>query len=132
MAIQFAYTILYVKDVAKSIDFYEKAFDCTRKFIAPNNEYGELNTGNTTLSFAQKDFIKSHLKDGFIEADLANKPFATEIAFTTDNVQETYNQAIKAGATPESEPEYKPHGQTVSYVRDLDGFLVEICSPMGE
>jgi hypothetical protein len=28
-------------------------------------------------------------------------------------------------------PTVKPWGQTVSYVRDLDGFLVEICSPMG-
>ena len=47
--IKFAYAILYVKDVAKSISFYEKAFGFKRKFIAPGNEYGELSTGDTTL-----------------------------------------------------------------------------------
>lgn len=26
---------------------------------------------------------------------------------------------------------FKPHGQTVAYVRDPDGFLIEICTPMG-
>jgi lactoylglutathione lyase len=128
--IQFAYTILYVQDVEKSISFYEKVFDCKRKFIAPNNEYGELITGATTLSFASIDLTKVNLKNGCIESSLANKPFAIEIGFTTDNVDETYAQALKAGATAESEPADKPHGQRVSYVRDLDGFLVEICSPM--
>ena len=38
--IKFAYTILYVQDVEKSIDFYERAFGFKRKFIAPGNSYG--------------------------------------------------------------------------------------------
>ena len=40
--IKFAYTILYVQEVTKAIEFYEKAFDFTRKFISPDNDYGEL------------------------------------------------------------------------------------------
>jgi hypothetical protein len=28
------------------------------------------------------------------------------------------------------EPKIKPWGQVVAYVRDLDGFLIEVCSPM--
>jgi lactoylglutathione lyase len=129
--IKFGYTILYVQDVKKSISFYEKAFGFERKFIAPGNSYGELITGETTLSFASLDMAKSNLKNGFIESSKANKPFAIEIGFTTENVQEVYDNAIAAGAIPESPPQWKPHGQTVSYVRDLDGFLVEICTPMG-
>lgn len=128
--IQFAYTILYVQDVTRSITFYEQAFGCTRKFITPDNAYGELITGATTLSFASIDLAKSNLKDGFIESSNANKPFAIEIGFTTDDVAATYTQAIKAGAMAEAEATLKPHGQTVAYVRDPDGFLVEICSPM--
>ncbi|MFO0110274.1 MAG: VOC family protein, partial [Alphaproteobacteria bacterium] len=34
-------------------------------------------------------------------------------------------------AAPLKKPEQKPWGQTVAYVRDLNGFLVEICSPVG-
>jgi lactoylglutathione lyase len=128
--IKFAYTILYVKDVLKTITFYEKAFGFKRKFIVPDNSYGELITGTTTLSFASTKLAKTNLKDGFIESKKANKPFAIEIAFATDNVEKIYKQAIKAGAFAEAEPTVKPHGQTVAYVRDIDGFLVEICTPM--
>jgi len=58
--IKYAYTILYVKDVAKSILFYEKAFAFKRKFITPANEYGELITGETTLSFAAVSLAKTN------------------------------------------------------------------------
>ena len=40
------------------------------------------------------------------------------------------NNAIAAGATLVEKPKTKPWGQTVAYVRDPDGFLVEICTPM--
>jgi|SRR5688572_5907146 lactoylglutathione lyase len=128
--IKFAYTILYVQDVAKSIEFYEKAFGFTRKFMAPENEYGELSAGETTLSFASTSLAKSNLKDGFTESSLANKPFGIEIGFTTDNVEQTLKAATNAGATIVESPQTKPWGQTVAYVRDLDGFLIEICTPM--
>ncbi len=129
--IKFAYTILYVKDVAKSILFYETAFGFARKFITPDSSYGELLTGDTTLSFASVELAKTNLKDGFITSELKNKPFAQEIGFTTDNVEEVYQNALKAGAVAEAVPTFKPHGQTLAYVRDLDGFLIEICTPMG-
>jgi lactoylglutathione lyase len=40
--IKFAYTILYVQDVEKTIAFYEKAFGFTKKFITPDNSYGNF------------------------------------------------------------------------------------------
>ena len=129
--IKFAYTILYVRDVTKAVEFYEKAFDFTRKFLAPGNDYGELLAGETTLSFASTILANSNLKGGFTESSLTNKPFGIEIGFTTNNVEETVKKAINAGATNVEDPKTKPWGQVVAYVRDLDGFLVEICTPMG-
>jgi len=128
--IKFAYTILYVKDVSKTIDFYEKAFGFTRKFVAPDNSYGELSTGDTTLSFASVELANTNLKNGFIESDLNNKPFAIEIGFTTEDVEKTIKSAVAAGATIVENTKAKPWGQIVAYVRDPDGFLVEICTPM--
>lgn len=125
-----SYTILYVQDVSKSIGFYEKAFGFTRKFISPDNSYGELATGDTTLSFASIKLAVSNLKNGFIESSNSNKPFAIEIGITTDNVEKLYNQAIKSGALAEMPATHKPQGQTVAYVRDPDGFLIEICTPI--
>ncbi|HTN17641.1 MAG TPA: VOC family protein [Chitinophagaceae bacterium] len=129
--IQFAYTILYVQDVTKSLEFYENAFGFTRKFVTPDNDYGELSVGATTLSFASITMAKSNLANGFTESSLAGKPFGIEIGFTTENVVETIATAVNAGATMVEHPKTKPWGQTVAYLRDIDGFLIEICTPMG-
>ena len=128
--VRFAYTILYVPDVEKSMSFYERAFGLRRKFIAPGNVYGELITGETTLSFAESGLAKSNLKDGYIESNINNRPFAIEIGFSSDDVAGTFRKAIDEGAVAEAAPQLKPHGQTVAYIRDPDGFLVKICSPM--
>ena len=129
--IKFAYTILYVQDVTRAIDFYEKAFAFTRKFITPDNSYGELLMGDTTLSFASTALAETNLKDGFIESSLSEKPFGIEIGFTTEDVEATVKVAVEAGAIMVAEPKIKPWGQVVAYVRDIDGFLVEICTPVG-
>ena len=56
---------------------------------------------------------------------------AIAIGFVTKDVEAAFNTAVRAGATSVSKPKTKPWGQVVSYVRDCNGFLVEICSPMG-
>ena len=128
--IKFAYTILYVEDVVETINFYQQAFGFTKKFITPDNSYGEVISGETTLSFASKTLALSNLKDGFIESNLNEKPFGIEIGFTTNDVQVTINKAIEAGAKLYAAPKEKPWGQVVGYVRDIDGFLIEICTPV--
>ncbi len=128
--IQFAYTILYVPDVKKSVDFYTKVFGFELKFIAPENEYAELITGTTTISFASISLANSNLKDGFLESSLKSKSFGIELGFTTENVPELVSKALSEGAVLVEEAKEKPWGQTVAYVRDLDGFLLELCTPM--
>ncbi|GAA4331133.1 VOC family protein [Flaviaesturariibacter amylovorans] len=127
----FAYTILYVPDVAAAIDFYERAFGLPCTFIAPDGSYGELSTGATTLSFASESLAESNLPGGFTVARPSEKPYAVEIGFATDDVPATVATAIAAGATLLAEPNTKPWGQVVAYVRDPNGFLVEVCTPMG-
>ena len=97
--VKFAYTILYVQDVNRSVTFYETAFGFTRKFISPDNDYGELLAGETTLSFASISLAGSNLHDGFMESSLTNKPFGIEIGFTAHNVEETLDNSIAAVAT---------------------------------
>ncbi|MBE8728078.1 VOC family protein [Flavobacterium hungaricum] len=130
--IKFGYTILYVEDVEESIAFYENAFGFSRKFVSPDNDYGELITGETTLSFASKKLAAQNLKEGFIESSLEDKPFAIEIGFITENVPEMLQKATTFGAVIVSEPVEKPWGQIVAYIRDLNGFLIEICTEVKE
>jgi len=126
----FAYTILYVQNVTESIEFYEKTFGLERIFITPENDYGEVATGATKLAFASIGLANSNLEKGFQESNLDLKPFGIELAFTTNNVAETVQKALKAGGTIYAEIVTKSWGQTVGYVRDLNGFLVEICTPI--
>jgi uncharacterized glyoxalase superfamily protein PhnB len=129
--LKFAYTIFYVQDVVKTIEFYEKAFGFKRTFIADTAEFGQLDTGGTALSFATIELLNGEIPGGFIASDARKQPLGMEVAFSTDNVEQAYQAAIAAGATEVTLPAVKPWGQTVGYVRDINGFLVEICTPVG-
>lgn len=128
--VKFSYTILYVKNVTESIDFYEKAFGFKRKFITPENNYGELLSGDTIISFADVKLASSNLSSGFKLSIKNEKPFGIELGFTTEDVETVFNQAVKMGATPLETIKIKPWGQAVAYVQDINGFLIEICSSM--
>ena len=128
--VKFSYTILYVKNVSESIEFYEKAFGFKRKFITPENDYGELLSGETIISFADVQLASSNLSNGFNLSKRNEKPFGIELGFTTENVELVFDQAVKMGATPLETIKIKPWGQAVAYVQDINGFLIEICSPM--
>jgi lactoylglutathione lyase len=128
--VEFKYTILYVQDVTKSIDFYEKSFGFVRIFITPENDYGELNTGNTTFAFASFDLANTDLENGFAEVHQGHKPFGIELAFTSNDVDQTMHTAILNGAVEYQKPKLKPWGQKVGYLLDPNGFLLEICTPI--
>lgn len=126
-----SYVILYVENVAASLSFYEEAFSLKRKFLHEGGDYGELETGSTTLAFAAIELGMSHFVEGIELPSGKGRPHPSEIAFTTDDVTGSYARAVAAGAVPFVEPAEKPWGQTVAYVRDPDGHLIEICSPVG-
>jgi uncharacterized glyoxalase superfamily protein PhnB len=54
-----------------------------------------------------------------------------QISFITENVAEAYEKAIKEGASKISPPKQVPWGQIVSQVKDNNGIVVEIGSPIG-
>lgn len=125
------WTIIYVQDVARSVDFYERAFGLTRRFVTPDASYAELETGATALAFASHAQARSHLGAEFLASDPARPPLGFEVALVTSDVQAAYQLAVAAGATPIAAPNAKPHGQVVAYVRDPDGVLIELASPIG-
>ncbi len=124
------YTIVYVPDVVASLKFFNDAFGIATKFVHESNTYGELQTGETTLAFAAHELGESHFPNGFVKASVSATPLGIEVALVTDDVAGAHARALGAGARELCAPEEKPWGQTVSYVRCLDGTLVELCSPM--
>ena len=126
------YTILYVDDVAAALDFYERAFGLARRFFHDDDgkAYGELETGATRLAFASMTLASELLGNEPVRPDPAGKPLSFEIALTTSDVPALHARALSAGATSVKPPAQKPWGQTVAYVRDAAGYLVELCTPM--
>ena len=124
------YAILYVESVTDTISFYEKAFGLERGMVTPTNEYGEMKTGDTKLAFAAASFVRTLTTVPFEEASPTKAAPPVELGLATREVEAAFAKAVAAGAVAVKQPEKKPWGQLVGYVRDNNGFLVEICSPM--
>lgn len=122
------YTILYVADVKTTLDFYQRAFGLATRFLHESGSYGELETGATALAFSSRQLM-TQLKKNPATADPRSPCF--EIALVTQDVPAAVARATAAGAQLIQQPEQMPWGQTVAYVADLDGFLVEICTAVG-
>jgi lactoylglutathione lyase len=125
--LKFKYTILYVDDVVETFSFYEKAFGLKKKMLHESGEYGELDTGSTTLSFSSLKLMKELGKNP-AKPNLKAPTF--EIAFETDNVKTALSKALEAGASLVQDATDMPWGQTIAYVTENNGFLVEICTPV--
>ncbi len=128
---KFGYTIVYVPDVAASLEFFEQAFGFARRFLHESGTYGELQSGETTLSFAAHELGEMNFSGGHIAAHTSPRPLGMEIGLVTDDVIAAHARALAAGARELTAPTTKPWGQTVSYVRSPDGTLIELCTPMG-
>jgi catechol 2,3-dioxygenase-like lactoylglutathione lyase family enzyme len=122
---QFKYTIFYVEDVNKTLDFYIKAFGLKLKMQHQSGDYAELDTGSTTLSFSSMHLMNELGKSPVLPN--ANRP-CFEIAFETEDVAKALDLAVQAGAQLVQSPSLMPWGQTTAYVTDLNGYLVEICT----
>jgi len=123
------YTIIYVNDVVETVEFYELAFGLARRFIHEAGDYAEMETGETALTFAAEDAATDN--DIAIYPNSSRElPAGWEICLVTSNVKAAYEKAVASRAKAIVPPTDKPWGQTVSYVRDLNGCLVELASPM--
>jgi len=123
------YTIIYVADVPQTVTFYETAFGLSCRFLHDSRTYAEMETGATALAFAALDAIELN---GLAVSPNSAKSLAAawEICFVTDDVAAAYQTALNAGCSPVVPPTDKPWGQTVAYLRDLNGCLVELATPI--
>ncbi|CAA7389659.1 unnamed protein product [Spirodela intermedia] len=112
----FAYTVVYVTDVAESLEFYAKAFGYEIRRLDESHRWGELEHETDDLT-------------GIVHpaASAGERP-PLELCFVYTDVDAAYQRAVENGAVPVSAPEEKEWGQKVGYVRDLDGIVVRLGS----
>ena len=108
---------------------HEKAFGLKQRFIHESGSYAEMETGTTALAFVDEKFAQA--SHSFRPNSPSTESPGIEICLVTDHVEQQFNRAVQAGAIPIVKPAQKPWGQLVSYVKDNNGCLVEICSPIG-
>ncbi len=127
---KFGYTIAYVPDVEAELAFFEQAFGFKRKFVAPEGDYGELETGGCTLAFASHSLGKDNLPQGYVAADASSQPLGIEIGLVVDDVASANQAALDCGAVGIRKPHLTSWGQQVAWVRSPSGILVELGTHM--
>ena len=127
------FVIVYVDDVKKTLQFYKEAFALEIRLEFEDDGkviYGEMETEGAILGFGSHEMGQETLNGNYQKISPDNKPIGQEIVFVVEDVQAVYSKAVKAGASTISAPAEKPWGQTVAYIRSIEGTLIEICSPM--
>jgi catechol 2,3-dioxygenase-like lactoylglutathione lyase family enzyme len=120
--------ILYTPDVTAKVAFYEKAFGLETSSRAPGDVYVQMK-GAVPLAFSKESFIETMLPLVPRPSRATEAPAAAELMLVFVDVKGAFDRAVKAGAIPLVEPITRPWGQVVAFVRDLDGVLVELCTP---
>jgi catechol 2,3-dioxygenase-like lactoylglutathione lyase family enzyme len=123
---------VFVENVPQTVDFYGRVFGLSLLYMHPSQEYAELATGDTLLSFIGEKMLSGLKLIGGAEYRKnrpSEQPIGSQIALISDDLQADYMRALAAGAVAVTQPDAKPWGQSVAYVRDNNGFLVELCTP---
>jgi lactoylglutathione lyase len=111
------------------VEFYEKAFGLARGFVHESGEFGELKTGQTTLAFASLTLAPANVEGVSPLRISSGRPPPSRSRFRlTMSVLHLLVRQQQARLRPAAQSETV--GQTVAYVRDLNGNLVELCTPM--
>ncbi|KAJ8457851.1 hypothetical protein OPV22_030777 [Ensete ventricosum] len=129
----FAYTVVYVKDVARSVAFYSDAFGYRVRRLDGSHRWGELESGQTTIAFTPLHQRETDERTGAVRTPAREgERGPVEVCFDYADVDAAYKRAVDRGAVPVSPPEVKEWGQKVGYVRDVDGIVVRLGSYVGD
>jgi lactoylglutathione lyase len=119
-AMRYASTIIYVPDVRAALTFYSEAFGLAEGFVSPDESYATLAGDGGQLAFASRHMAP----------EPPGAPEGFEVWIEAEDVPAAFAAAQAAGAEPLVEPVKKPWGQTIAYVRDPSGILIEIGEPV--
>jgi lactoylglutathione lyase len=119
------YVILYVDNMDATLKYYSDVFGLKEKMR--QGPYAEVSTGATTLAFSEREFVTHHL--GLTPGPKGQGSSEIALVVSSDELTACYQRALSAGGTSVAEPKKQAWGQVISYVRDPNGHLIEICTP---
>ncbi|HEX6049102.1 MAG TPA: VOC family protein [Gemmatimonadaceae bacterium] len=127
-----SHAVVYVDDgtVPAVLEFYERAFGLTRRFYDATYQYAELVSGPATVAIAAHAAGELMMPGAYRSPGPGSRVVNTELAFTLADVQGAFDRAVAAGAEPITAPYAVPWGQTVAYVRSVEGTIIGLCTPL--
>jgi len=136
---ELAATVIYVDDVPPVLEFYRAAFGLEPRFVdldvklpgrSPHGRYhyAILATENGSLQFGTHD-LGTLLMPAYVRPG-DGRPSGVEIFFHVRDVVAAYDRALQAGAQSVAEPRVMPWGQTVAYLRGVEGTFIGVGSPL--
>jgi len=127
--LRFGATSIFVDDVPETLDFYLRAFGLETRFYDPDYEFGELETDGPPVAFGSHR-LGARLMPGAYVRPEGGQSSGVEIAFFTSDVSAAFARAVAAGAVMLAEPKVMPWGQTIAYVRSIEGTIVGLATPI--
>ena len=127
-SLRYGSTVLFVDDVPGVLAFYERAFGFVTRFYDAEYEFGELDAGGGSLAFGSHA-CGERMMPGAYRGAPGDQTSGVEVAFYTSDVPSAYERAVAAGATALTPPSGMPWGQTVAYVRSVEGTVIGLCTP---
>jgi uncharacterized glyoxalase superfamily protein PhnB len=121
-----AYIILYTHNVKKTLDFYEKVFGLTTKFLNDTGHYGELDAeGAVTIGVVSYEDVHKMGLD-FVEKSKSLFPF--NLSFEVKDVDKAFAHALDHGAISVLPPKDSSWGERIAFIKDHNGVTVALGS----
>ena len=118
MVLDYAHLALNVKDMEKSIEFYEKVFGFTRAFSLKDEN------GNPWIEYVK--VCKGKFIELFYNNDKPNSGSFNHMCFQVDDIQETAKRILDAGADLTTPPKMGADGNWQCWTVDPDGNKIEL------
>ncbi len=123
---EFIYTGIRVRDLRRSIQFYTKTMgmkEVDRGKMQAGGTYVELKSKGSDQRLELNYYPPgSKFYEEYVEGSELD-----HLAFSCDNVRESYEKALAGGATSAVEP-WDEGDSTLAFVRDPDGVWIELHS----
>ena len=117
------YIILIVDDLDRALDFYTQVLGL--KLGHRSGDYAQLDTGVTRIGFYTRSAMAVVV--GFALEPAQQTAPGFELGFKVADVDAAYAEIVAGGATSVTPPTTRPWGQRTAYVRDPDGYLIELA-----
>ncbi|MFN2556304.1 MAG: VOC family protein [Nitriliruptorales bacterium] len=122
------YVVVIVAELERSVGFYVDLLGL--KLQHRSGPFVQLDTGRTRLALYQRDAMAETLG---VEKLAAPDPHAPgfELGFKVADVDSVYAVLVARGVQPAVPPTDRHWGQRTAYVRDPDGYLIELATDLG-